>query len=456
MTGKRIQKSVLIFVVFLIIVFLTLPAALNAAGIAGSAEPPVYSLEDFYRLVLKRSESIKIAQNQLGVAEQDVDRAFSVLLPNFSAYGDYIRYENDSLIQPKSGREIGVKLQQQFTVNGRELIILGAAKDTVKQREYDLDAVTEENLFTVATVYYDIVNNQKRLEIAKENVIRLKAHKEAVVTRLKLEDVPKTALLRTEAELSGARSDLVQAKNALALTYANLSRMLEIPMDYDVVVPDLEENFPIDHGMEKYIETAHDRRPDIKSLEMAVNLAQDNVDIMKSEYWPTLSLEAGFNRQDTDPPFTDEKENLYGAVSLNVLLFDWGYRSSTISQEKLRHENAKHQLRAKSKEVALAVERAFRTIVSAQSTIAALKDKLRFSRADYEAVSLQFEVGQADILDVLDSNTVLLNSERELSEARFMLAIARVGLEKAQGIFLKSVRRQLNGEDVSPTGDKHE
>ena len=447
MAGKRIPRGMMFFMAFLL-----MPAALNAAEVNNSEAPAVFSLTDFYRLALERSEPIKIARNQLSVAEQDVDRAFSALLPNLSAYGDYIRYENESRIQPKSGREIGLKLQQQFSVNGREFIILGAAKDTIKEREYDLDAVTEENLFTVATAYYDIVNKRKRLEIAEENVVRLEAHKKAVVTRLRLEDVPKTALLRTEAELSGARSDLVQAKNALALAFANLSRMLEISMEYDVVVPDAEGKIFIDDGMEKYVETALERRPDIKSLEMAVKLAQENVDIMKSEYWPTISLEAGYKRQDTDPAFTDEKENLYGAVSLNLLLFDWGYRSSSISQEKLRQQNAAHQLRAKSKEVALAVERAFRTITSAKSTIAALKDKLRFSRADYEAVSLQFEVGQADILDVLDSNTVLLNSARELSEAQFTLALAKIGLEKAQGVFLESVKAQLN-DPSSPAGD---
>ncbi|MEZ4550564.1 MAG: TolC family protein [Desulfobacterales bacterium] len=124
-----------------------MPAALNAAEVNNSGRRRFF-LTDFYRLALERSESIKIARNQLSVAEQDVDRAFSALLPNLSAYGDYIRYENESRIQPKSGREIGVKLQQQFSVNGREFIILGAAKDTIKEREYDLDAVTEENLFT--------------------------------------------------------------------------------------------------------------------------------------------------------------------------------------------------------------------------------------------------------------------------------------------------------------------
>jgi protease secretion system outer membrane protein len=264
-----------------------------------------------------------------------------------------------------------------------------------------------------------------------------------VLIKLKLEEVLKTALLRTEAELSGARSDLVQAENALVYAYTTLARSLEIPSAYEIITPDLDDDAPLDGHFEKYIETALDQRSDIKSLEMNVKLAKDYVDIIKSEYWPTLSFEAGYKSQDTDPSYLTEKETAYGSVNLNMVLFDWGFRSASVSQEKARLRNTELQLKAKSKEVALEVERAYLTIITAQSAIAALKDKLRFSRADYAAVSLQFKVGQADNLDILDSNTVLHNSERELSEAQYMLALAKIGLERAQGVFLKSVKAQL-------------
>lgn len=444
MAGKRMKKIILFLMIFFV------PAVLNASQAdtkqadKAKADCPVYSLEDLYRMGLERSESIKIAANQLYVAEKDVDRAFSVLVPSFSAYGGYIRYDAASVIQPESGHEYGVKLQQQFTVNGREFIILGAAKDTIKQREYDLDAVSEEYLFTVASAYYDIVNHRKRVEILKENVNRLETHKEAVITQLKLEEVPKTALLRTEAELSGARSDLVQAENLLVFFYATLSRLIELPRTYEIIMPDLNNDFPFDGNLDKFIATAIDQRSDIKSLEMNVKLADANVDILKSEYWPTLSLEAGYKRQDSDPSYLTEKNTIYGAASLNLVLFDWGFRSAGVSQEKARLRSAELQLQAKTKEIALGVEQAYLTIITAQSVIAALKDKLKFSRADYEAVSLQFRVGQADSLDIMDSNTVLLNSERELSEAQYVLALARISLERAQGIFLKSVTEQLN------------
>jgi len=407
----------------------------------------IFSLIELYRLGLKLSEQIRIAENQIVIAQKDEDRAFSIFGPTLSGFGGYVRYNESGKIQPEYGHEYGVKIQQQFTINGRELIILQAAKDTIKQRKYSLDAVTEEYLFNMASSYYDIVNKKKRVEILKQNVNRLETHRDAVVTQLKLEEVPKTALLRTEAELSGARSDLVQAENALVFAYATLARWLELQGSYDVIPPDSEEDSVIADQLELLVEKALDHRSDLKELEMALTLVDENIDILKSEYWPTLSFEAGYKRQETNPSEFSEDETIYGAVNLDVVLFDWGFRSATISQEKARQRSAKLQLQVKSKQIALEVEQAYLTIKAARSVIRALTDKLKFSRADYDAVSLQFSVGQADILDLMDANTVLLNSERELLEAQYSLALARIGLERAQGIFLNNVNNQLASAD---------
>jgi outer membrane protein TolC len=54
-------------------------------------------------------------------------------------------------------------------------------------------------------------------------------------------------------------------------------------------------------------------------------------------------------------------------------------------------------------------------------------------------VALMFNVGQANSLDVMDANTLLQNAERELAEAEFDMELSRIGLLRAQGVFLKTV-----------------
>jgi outer membrane protein len=402
-----------------------------------------YLLQDLYRLGLERSEEIQIARNQMFVAEKDVDRAFSVLVPQLSGFGEYIRYNEPSTIQPESAHSYGVKLQQQFTVNGRELIVFQAAKDTTVQRQYDMNAVMESFLYTVAEGYFDIVNKHDRLQIQQENVNRLEAHRDAVLKKMALEEAPKTDLLRTEAELSGARSELTQAQNALTLSRSTLSRLLELPGPCEVVAPDMADTKMIPGALDDLIASALIHRSEVKSLETGEKLAQAQVDITRSEYWPILSLEAGYKIQGADPSYYAVDDTLYGAASLNMTLFDWGLRSATLSQEKARQRNVQLQLDALSKQVALEVEKAYLVMLTAQSAIQSFKDKLKFSRASYEAVSLQFRLGQADILDIMDANNVLKNAEQELSEALYSFSLSRVGLKRAQGIFLQEVKHEL-------------
>lgn len=431
------KKIKIIQWVFIALLF---PAALNAAEPdQGQAAKPVYSLNQLYELGLKRSEQVKIARNQLFIAEKDEDRAFSVLVPTFSGYGDYIRYSEETVIQPKSGYEYGLKLQQQFTINGRELILLQGAKDTIVQREYDLKNVSETFLFNIASAFYDIVNKKKGLEILSENVNRLTLYKEAVLKKRALEEVPKTELLRTEAELSGARSERVRAENELVFARSVLARLVDIPSDYEISVTGQVDEMLPQGRLEDYVDTALKNRSDLKSAEMAITLANEDVDLARSEYWPVLSVEAGYKAQETDPETLSGDPSLYAAANINVVLFDWGLRKGTIGQTRANLRNAELQLASLTKEVTSQVEKAWLTISTARNAIFSLRDKLNFSRANYEAVLMQFELGQADSLDVLDANTLWNNAERELAEAEFYLELSKIGLQRAQGIFLKNV-----------------
>lgn len=439
--GRKAHRTNVIVWLVLGLFALSSSAAPEAAGTGPSGRR--YSLNELYRLGLERSEAIRIAGNDRLIAEKDVDRAFSVLMPRLAGFGDYIRYNESGAIQPESAHSYGVKLQQQFTVNGRELIALRAARDTAAQRQCDADAVSESVLYAVAEGYFEIVNRGHRLAIARENIERLAAHRDAVLKKMALEEAPKTDLLRTEAELSGAESELVREENALAYARSTLSRLLELEGPCEVIPPDAADTDMASEPLPELVRSALAHRAEIKSLEIAQKLAQAKVDLTRSEYWPTLSLEAGYKVQGAEPSYYAVDDTLYGAASLNLDLFDGGLRGATLSQEKAAQRNAALQLDALSKQVALEVEKAFLAMRAARSAAVSLRDKLRYAKASYEAVSLQFRLGQADILDIMDANTVLKTAELELSEALHYFSLARVGLKRAQGVFLREVKQAL-------------
>ena len=191
-----------------------------------------YSLEDLYRIALERSERIKISEEDLFIAERGKDKALSVLLPRLSAFGSYTKYNEDkrsstgSVIQPDDSKSWGMRLDQSFTLSGREVTGFNISKENIEKNKYELHAVKEEYLLGVSAAYYEVLRAKKALDIARANVERLTKHRDAANIRLKVGEVTKTALLRAEAELSGAQSEEIRAKNALELAKAVLARIV--------------------------------------------------------------------------------------------------------------------------------------------------------------------------------------------------------------------------------------
>ena len=194
---------------------------------------------------MKRSEKIKISEENLYIAKRTREKALSVLIPKFSAFGNYTRYSEEkmaadyvTLLQPESTTAWGARFDQSFTLNGKELIALRITEDSIEKSKYDLNAVKEEYLFYVASAYYDVLKAAYVIDIARANVDRLETHRNAVNVQMKIEAVTKTALYRAEAELSKANAALIDTKNRLRLAKTVLSRIVGLDNDYEIKAPD--------------------------------------------------------------------------------------------------------------------------------------------------------------------------------------------------------------------------
>ena len=265
-------------------------------AMASAATSPVsaaeYTLPELYRLALERSEKIKLSQENLAIAEFGTDKALSVLIPRFSAYGNYTRFEEEKynemfmLIQPKSAGQWGLRLDQQFSLSLREHKALSFSKENVVKSGQDLDAAREEYLFQVAGAYYDVLKAQKGLEIANANLERLAKYRDAADKRLKVGEVTKTVLLRAEAELSSAKSDLVRAENGLKYARVILARIVGIEGDFTLK----EEPETVDRGLalDQLKDLAYAQRPDLKSLAHEQKMAELQVSYAKGAFWPNV------------------------------------------------------------------------------------------------------------------------------------------------------------------------
>ncbi|MBI5027204.1 MAG: TolC family protein [Nitrospirae bacterium] len=421
-----------------------------------------YSLDDLYRIALERAERIKLSEEDLYIAERGKDKAVSALLPKLSAFGNYTKYSEDkrsstgSVIQPDDSTSWGLRLDQSLSISGRELTAFKISKGNIEKNRYDLYAVREAYLFNVASAYYDVLRAKKAVDIAKANVERLTKHRDAAAIRLKVGEVTKTALLRAEAELSGAQSELIRAENNLKLAKAILARVVGIEGEYDV-----RESLQSSVGSPQsfdfsfltadcrlstgdcFKQTAFKERAEVRSGEIQKRIAEDQVRYTKGAYWPTLSIEGVYSRKDEEPASAFlNKESIYGGLRLNFPFFEGGLRKAEVREAEAKQRQSELLYEDLKKTISIEVDNAYLDLTTQKGILKSLEDQLAFARDNYNAISKQFEFGLANSIDVMDANTLLVTAERQFSDAMYNYQLSILRLQRTTGTLLKTVISQ--------------
>ena len=414
---------------------------------------PVYSLDELYTLALKEAERIQLAKEDLYLAKLNNRKARSVLIPRFSAFGSYRHYDEekrmeDVTLQPEWNSAYGLRLDQSFTLNGRELTAYQISKDLIEKETLDLAAVQEDLLIQTAAAYYDVLNAEKGLEIANANVTRLNTQRDSIAVRLELETVTRPDLLRVEAERSQALTGQIQAQNAILLAKARLAAICGLEGDFQLEETDIEAEFLPDPVLAEITADAMDQRTDIQALALEKNIADKTVKYTKGELWPSLAVEGVWANNDADPTSAAPvDETVYGGVSLNFTLFDGGLRKANILESETRSRQAQLALNAAKKQVVVDANQAYLTYMASKSTLKALGDELQFAKENFEAVNTQFEYGLANSVDVIDANTLLVTAEQQLTEAVFRSRLALLQIDRVRGRLLDETMGRLGEGD---------
>lgn len=421
---------------------LTPPAALRSEE---------YSLDDLIRTALTQSERLKAAEENLAIARIGTDKAFSFLLPRVTALGGATQYSEKktsatgSIIQPETNATWGLRVDESFSLSGRELTALNIAKQGVDRNQYDLAATREDYVLRfVASAYYNVLLARKNLEIADANLERLTKYRDAAEKRLRVGEVTRTVLLRAEGELSGAKSDQLQAKNGLELATAVLARNAGINGPLSLREEPMEEG-DIPH-LDFFQTLAVEGRAELKSMEVQKRTAADQIRYAEGAFWPSVSLSGVYAGQDQYPATGSlVRDSFYAGIGLNFPFFEGGLRKAEVAEAKARERQTALQYEDLRKGIEIEVRTTYLDLMTQRGILRFLNDQLVFARDNYRAVARQFEFGLSNSLDVMDANTLLVSAERRVASAAYNFQYALLVMRKATGTLLSQRAPQSGG-----------
>lgn len=417
---------------------------------ADAGAQPV-TLGEAYALALQQGEEVRIGEEGVRQAKDDISRARSTVLPQVTLKGSYARYPEETgqfgIIQPRDSYGAEATLEQALYAGGKNKAGIRIARRSVDVAAADVRLVREQLLFRVAEVFYALLRAQKNVEIQTRNVERLAEHRRLSELRYKVGEVTESILLRAEAELAGARAELVARQNDLAVAKRELQLLTNLPESVEVVEPPLPETGP--ETLDELRAVARQHRDDLLKSQLQERIAEDRVALARGSLVPSVTAEGSYFRRAQDPEspfFIGESWFIGGRVQFPV--FDGGLRRADLRQAKSRLEQGRLTTARLAKQIDLDVTSANLNLEAVTRALESREEQVRFAKKNYEMVSKQFTFGLATNLDVLDANQALIEAERDVIAGTYDRALAILNLQRSAGRFLSLAEQMMPKESM--------
>ncbi len=329
-----------------------------------------------------------------------------------------------------AGVDVNMPLFQGGTVRND----ISAAKTRVEAGRATLRAV-EGDVFTEAvTAYMDVIRARATTELNGNNVRVLQTNLEAARDRFEIGDVTRTDVAQSEARLSLARSRLITTQGAQTTAEENYRRVVGKNPDALQPPPPLP---PLPATADEAVRIALVNNPDLIAATQQARAAGFDVNSVRGTRLPTVSAIASGDYATTTSGETGGIDRSGTATSIGlqgrIPLYQGGLPAARIRQAQALEGQALELRIASERRVVADTRSAFADYQAAVEAIKSNDIAVKANELALEGVRAENSVGTRTILDVLDAEQELLNSQVLLVTARRDFYVAGFRLLNAMG-----------------------
>ena len=323
-------------------------------------------------------------------------------------------------------------------------------KRQVELAEAQLTAASQDLIIRVSQAYFDVL-------AAQDTLAFVRAQKAAVAEQLasaKRNFEVGTSTI-TDSREAQARYDLVIAQEISA---ENDLRVKRLALDTLVGKPDVTPNplivpvvvpAPQPADVNAWVQQGEENSPAIQQAKTAVEIAQLETEKAKAGHKPTLDLTASYNVQRNVGGSTTAGVDFRTKVATVGLAFNVPLFAGFATQNRIREtlsleEKAQADLESARRSVAQATRTAYFGVVSGQGQVKALEAAEASSQSALEANRLGYQVGVRINIDVLNAQSQLFQTKRDLAQARYNVLLGHLKLRQANGSLVPEDLAQLN------------
>ena len=464
---KTSMRSILLFSIVLLI------------GIQSNAQTKKWTLQECVKHALENNISVK--QTELDIESADIAKSDAIgnFLPSLNASASnnwntgLTQNVTTGVLQTQTSRNSSYSVTAGVTIfNGlRNQRQLQRAKLSQLGAQYNLDKMQDDIALFVANGFLQVLFNKANLEVVQaQNTVtqdQIKRTNDLVDAGV----LPRGDLLEIQATDASEKQRITVSENAVTISLISLAQLLLIDdyVNFDIADDDYDiiQSSVANKDILEILASAKESRSEIKIAEQNAGIAEKDLQIAKSSYYPTVNAffnyntrESGQNRigqsLDTDNPFSisDEpigfvegtNENVFGlspnfiieelnplpfteqlylndgisyGLSLNVPIFNGFSTRNNVKRNRVNVKRANYQLEQATLDLEANVYQAY---VDSNGALKAYESALKAFESQelaYQYAKDRYDVGLTNAFDFSQSKLRYDNARIEVNRSKY-------------------------------------
>lgn len=406
------------------------------------------TLDEAIRLANAQASTFQSAIINERIAAEDVKQAQAAFRPKVSAPLSYI-YTSPALGlppgEPRSPSFItsdGISAYQAFVNVSGDLDIAGKLRATLAKNRAlvaaahaGTDIAKRALAQAVIESYYGLALASAQLQAAEGNLSAAADFEHITSLLLDGGEVAPVDLTRAQLQTITRRDELERARVNEQIAAGALRVFVGYQFTQPIATIDLALAIPTDAEFQQFRADDVSRRPEFAQLEQQLLAARADIKVAHADRLPALSysINGGFDTDSIKGPRLKEHSGMSAAISLSIPIFDWGASRSRERQAQFRVEAAENERTLALRGFTQQFYAARAQAMTAAARIGLSRDGVIKAQDNLAASIARYRAGEAQIVEVTDAQTTLVEQRSALYQAIFDYQTALARLRQATG-----------------------
>ncbi len=311
-------------------------------------------------------------------------------------------------------------------------------KLTAEMAQVTLDKEKNNLIIKVAEAYFKVLSTESDLEYSESKLDYLRTYMNEINKKADIGQSKKVDVEEVRAKYELAKYENLVINNNLKVVKESLNQLLNTEINtFKKVKESLLGLELAEKDISIWKERSRQQNLDILATKLSVLLAKEEISIVSSSYYPTISIVGSLGADGGKDPVVDDgfkgtKASL--GLVLNMNLYEGGASGNKRKQAQYKKNSADFALKELENNIGNITTQYYLNVDNGLSQIDALEQSLIASEKSLESAKKSYSVGLRTTTDVLIATESYFSAKRDYSNSKYNYLLSILSLKAVTGI----------------------